>query len=272
MDNDRIQEIFLMLGDKLALVNKVWWYTLAGVLVFLIPLHYLVKLSLVQTYTSTYAAPKLIYSAAAQEPLQVLDKQILSLGDNAYSGFVKVKNTNLEWGVADQQYTVQFKTYGGTILNTISGQTFILPASEKLIVFSRFTSQTHPDAVDVTLAQTHFILKPDVPDSLELERISLQNNPSGLVISAGVKNLTAFTIKQINLPIAVYNNKNEIVGVNFTYISDVLSGETRTFQYAWPITIPGAVRAEITPEINIFDRGVLTNLQPVLPIIDQGGP
>lgn len=259
IDNDRLQELFLVLGDKLAPVNKKWWYALGIVLVALVPFYYLVRFAFVQIAVSSYRAPQVIYTAAVKQPLQIIDKQILSLGNNAYSGYIKIKNINLTWGVADQQYTAVFKTLGGTVLTSVNGSAFILPASEKLIVFTRFSSQTKPDEIDVTLADTHFIRKPDVSVNLGLERVSLQNFFDGLLVSAGVTNTTPFIVSQINLPVAVYNGKNEIVAVNFTYINNVLSGETRTFQYKWIVPISGAVRAEITPEVNIFDRNLFSN-------------
>jgi hypothetical protein len=265
IDNDRIQEIFLVLGDKLIPVNKKWWYALGIVLVLLIPIYYLAKFGFVQVSLRNYHTPVVTHSAIAAEPLQIIDKKIFPLSNNSYSGFVKIKNINLEWGVAAQGYTVQFKTLGGIVLTSVSGSTFILPASEKLIVFSRFTSQTKPDAIDVSLADSRFIRNPGVTVNYDLERVDVQNNPDGLLVSASIKNLMAFTVKEIDLPVAVYNNKNEIVAVNFTYISDVQSGETRSFKYPWPLQVSGAVRAEIIPEINVFNRNIFSSPAGVSP-------
>lgn len=264
-DNDRIQEIFLVIGDKVSTVNKKWWYAAGFVLVALIPLYYLAKFGFVQLLLKDYQAPQLIQSAVPKEPLQIIDKKIFLLADNAYSGYVKIKNINLEWGVASQEYTAEFKTLGGTSITKINGSTFILPASEKLIVFSRFSSQIKPEELAVTLAQAQFTHKPEVSFNYELERVNLQNNPDGLIITAGIKNLSAFTVKQIDLPAVAYNNKNEIVGVNFTSVNDVLSGDTRTFTYSWPAQVPEAVRAEITPEIDVFDRGIFSSPPGVSP-------
>ncbi len=264
-DNDRLQEIFILVGDKLAPVNKKWWYALGLTLLLLAPFYYLVKDSALQVALSRYRAPQIIYSPAVKQPLQIIDKKIFTLLSNTYSGYIKIRNTELEWGVANQPYAAEFKTLGGTLITKVSGSTFVLPSSEKLIVFSRFTSQTKPDVIDVTLSDTHFIHKPDVPINFQLERVNLQNNSDGLIISAGVNNLMAFTVNQIDLPVAVYNNKNEIVAVNFTSINNVLSGETRVFQYSWPTSVAGAVRPEIIPEINIFDRNIFSTQPGISP-------
>ena len=270
MLNDRLQEIFLVIGDKLAPVNKKWWYGFAIALLALIPFYYLAKFGFVQLAMRHYSGPQIIYSTAAKEPLQILEKKIFALSNNSYAGYVKIKNINLEWGVPDQAYAAEFKTLGGTVLATVSGSNFILPASEKLIVFSRFTSDKKPDELTVALADTHFVRKPDLEVNFELQRIGILNNPDGLVIIAGIKNLTAYTIKQIDLPVVVYNTKNEIIGVNSTSINNIQSFETRTFQYLWPIQIPSVTRAEINPEVNVFDRSIFMTDQGISPFANPG--
>ena len=155
-------------------------------------------------------------------------------------------------------------------MTKVRGILFFLPASEKLLVFARFSSDSEPQTLDVSLGDTKFIRKPDISVNYELERINFSNNPSGARVSAGIKSLSAFTVKQINLPVVVYDNQNTVVGVNSTYISEVASGETRTFQYTWPLSLPGAVRAEITPEINVFDRNLFSTDTGVSPFDGRG--
>ena len=172
--------------------------------------------------------------------------------------------------MASQAYTAEFKTLGGTLVTKVMGDSFILPASEKFLIFARFSSDSEPQTMDVALGETKFIRRPDVSVSYELERINFSNSQGGAVVSAGIKNLSAFTVRQINLPVVLYNNQNAVVGVNSTYISEVTSGETRTFQYTWPLSLPGAVRAEITPEINVFDRNLFSTDTGVSPFDDRG--
>jgi len=268
-DNDRLQEFFLVIGDKVALVNKKLWYALGITLVLLIPVYFLAKLAFFKSF-SKYEPPEVSHSEVTRQPLQILEKKILTLSNNAYSGYVKIKNINLDLGVASQTYSAEFKTFGGTTLTKIQGMTFILPSSEKLLVFSRFSADQTPDEIVLTFGQSSFQRKPEVEFDYRLERVSVQNLASGLEVSAGIRNLTPFKIKTINLPVAVFNNQNQIVAVNSTNINDVGSGETRTFQYLpWPAGVFGAQRAEIYPEINIFDPSIFSTEPGVSPFDNQ---
>src|SRR3989344_793233 len=248
-DNDRLQEFFLVIGDKVALVNKKLWYALGITLVLLIPVYFLAKLAFFKSF-SKYEPPEVSHSEVTRQPLQILEKKILTLSNNAYSA--------------------EFKTFGGTTLTKIQGMTFILPSSEKLLVFSRFSADQTPDEIVLTFGQSSFQRKPEVEFDYRLERVSVQNLASGLEVSAGIRNLTPFKIKTINLPVAVFNNQNQIVAVNSTNINDVGSGETRTFQYLpWPAGVFGAQRAEIYPEINIFDPSIFSTEPGVSPFDNQ---
>ncbi|OGE83673.1 MAG: hypothetical protein A3B10_04435 [Candidatus Doudnabacteria bacterium RIFCSPLOWO2_01_FULL_44_21] len=271
-DNERIQEFFILIGDKLAPVKKIWWYGLLVCLISAIPGYFVIRFLFIEAMVGSYTGPAIIYTLQAKEPLQVIDKKIFTLStsptggpDQTYSGYFKIRNIELEWGVPNQTYTVQFKTFGGTIINQASRTTFILPASEKLVILPRFTSPTKPDELVISLADSHFVHKPELSLNFDIERTSLQNNQDGLIVSSAFKNLSPFILKQVDLPVAVFNSRNEIIAVNFTYVNDVSASETRSFQYSWPSGIAEAIRAEINPEINVFDRKIITTEAGISP-------
>ncbi len=265
-DNDRLQEMALVASENVARVGKNWWYALAIAIVAVVPAYYLFKFGFVSLLMKSYSQPAIIYTEAKKEPLQVMESKIIPLSNGTYSSYIRIRNINLEWGAKTQHYTAEYKTLGGTVVKKIEGTIFVLPAKEKIIVFRSFSSDEKPDKIEVTLDETHFIHKPEIDFNPELERTTLLNPPGGMSVYAGIKNNTAFTLKEIILPVLVYNNQNQIVAVNYTTINDVRSGETRTFQYSWPSGVTGAVRAEIYPEINIFDSDVFQVPQGVSPI------
>jgi hypothetical protein len=185
---------------------------------------------------------------------------IFDLGEGDFAGFVKIRNPNLDRGVPELSYNIKFKTVGGTLVSEVSGKTFVLPSSEKILSFPRFSSDRKPELVEFTFTEPRFIYKPELePANLEVERIQIERDGRNLYVNAGIKNLSAFTIKQIYLPVLLYDSNNAIVGVNSTVVNDVKSLEIRTFRFVWPANIPQAARAEINPEINIFDRGIYMN-------------
>jgi hypothetical protein len=265
-DDERVQEIFLIIGDKVEPVHKAWWYVL-GVFIFLsLPMFFVLEQTFFGLTYDNYEGPKIIYQSVEKVPLEVLEKKIFEFPDKTYAGYIRVKNINLEWGVPEQVYTAEFKTYGGTVVSRVSGKTFILPASEKMIIISRFNANQKPDTIDFSLADSHFVHKTDTYVELRVERVNVTVQAGQQTVSAAVKNMSPFVVRQVSLPVAIFNNRKEIVGVNYTNINELKPDETRSFQFTWPNAISGAVRAEINPEINIFDRNLIyteTGDQPV---------
>lgn len=260
LENERIQEWLIIINDNIRLSKKFWFYILAGLLVLAVPLFFLLKSTFYKLTFQNYTGPQVNRPIAEIVPLQVIEKKFLKLANNTYSGFIRVKNLNLDWGVPEQEYTAVLKTLGGTEVSRIARKTFILPASEKLIVFSRFNTESEPQVIDLALTESKFLLKPQMsPITLEVSRVEINSGSSELIVSAVVKNASPFTIKQVDLPVALFNRNNEIIGVNFTSISDLHSLETRSFQFFWPKIIPNVVRAEIKPEFNIFDKSIFSS-------------
>src|SRR6185503_11528734 len=100
--------------------SKRLWYIFAITVIGIVPIYYLAKLGFVALDLNKYRAPSLIYSDQPKQPLKVKSSGIFDLGNNNYSGFVKVENIEHDWGVAKQDYTAEFKTYGGTVVATFS--------------------------------------------------------------------------------------------------------------------------------------------------------
>ena len=257
MDNEKLEELSIVIQDRIRSVSKGWWYALAIMLLACIPLYYILQSSFTSVIVSSHKYPAFIYQVAQKQPLQVLDKQVFQLTDNTYSGFIKLQNTNLEYGVADQPYTAVFLTTGGTEVTRVAGSVYVLPSSEKLVVFPKFTASSTPTDIQLSLGETKFIHAPldKSAPNLEIQRLSLQQADNQFVVSASVTNKTAFTITQVGLPVLLYDKSNTIVGASYTNINDLLYQETRSFQFSWP-TNPQAVRAEILPEVDIFQNGI----------------
>lgn len=260
-DISQLQELVLVVEEKFVVLNKILRYALIATLVLMIPLFFVFRSVFFNSIK--YSPPPIVYQKPQLESLQVLETKVLQLSANDYSGYVRIRNINLEWGVANQPYTASFKTLGGTEITKVTGQTFILPSSEKLVVFSRFTANVSPAQIDFNLNKSHFVHQPILPQiSFPVSRIEFKTLDSQFILSAVVSNFSPYTVRTIGLPVLLYDNRGQAVGVNFTNINDVKPSETRSFQFFWPSSsIKGVLRAEVRPEVNIFDRLIFTTEQ-----------
>jgi hypothetical protein len=258
-DNPKVQEFLLVLNSYLRPENKKQRYVVLGSLLALVSLFFILKFGFFFLLVNNYQPPEIIYQPIDPTPLEIVDQGIFNLGGDTYSGFVKLKNINLKRGVPKQGYTAQFRTTGGTVISRVTGEVFVLPAQEKVIVFSRFTAEQEPDELRFNLTESQFNYPPEFPPlSVSAERVRMETLNGDFAVSAVLRNSSPFIIREVRLPVVLYNSDNNIVGVNLTNINDVKSEEGRSFRVVWPIRVEGAVRAEVRPEINIFDRNLIS--------------
>jgi hypothetical protein len=270
LDNERAEEILLVIGDSFQGTNKRWLLALATVLIAALPGYFVCQTLFYNLAVAQYRPPA-VTGLVERAPLEILEKELIKFSGNSYTGYVKLKNSNLDWGVPNLVYRVEIRSSDGTLITSSTNESFILPASEKYLVLPRFTSSATPTQVDFSVINSNFVLKPENFPSLNLEmqRMALALSGNETVVSAVIKNNSPFTVTQVDLLVTIHNERAELVGINYTNINDLLSGELRSFQISWPSQIPGRLVAEISPEVNMFARGILKTQGSVSPFDGQ---
>lgn len=255
--NDRVEEWFLIIGDWVRDTPKVWFYAFVGILVLAIPLYMFVNLVFERILISAIVPVRVNYQPVSKLPLEIVDRKIFALDNGTYSGYIRVKNPNSDWGVPQQAYRVDFKNASGASVMAANGSTFILPATEKNIVFPRFSAPSAPTQLDFTLSETTYTRPPNLPIlSLEIERRSLDLQVNQSMVNAVIVNRTPFKIARVDLPVLLFDGGGQVIGANYTNINDLASAESRSFQYVWYNRINNVARVEIIPELNIYNRDI----------------
>src|SRR3989344_5093359 len=101
-NNNRLQEVFFLLGNSIRSLNKKWWYALLASVILIVPLFFVFRVGIFQIFYSGYEGPEITYQPVEVEPLEVVDQGVFKLNGEIYSGYVKIRNINLDRGVPDQ--------------------------------------------------------------------------------------------------------------------------------------------------------------------------
>jgi hypothetical protein len=261
-NQEKLQELAIIITDQVHRINKWWWYSLGITFVLCFPLFFGLRAGITSMMVSQHKFPAYIHEEENKVPLEVTEKKIFKFTNNSYGAYFKIRNSvNLEWGVISQPYTAVFYTTGGTEVTRITSNVFVLPSSERTVVISRFSADREPTMLSVNLGPTEFVRKPNRTDpKFEIQRTEVSMVNGNLTVAAGVKNNTPFTVSRVDLYVLLYDRNNQVVAANYTNIDDVLYHETRTFRMTWPGNptglATGDLRAEITPQVNIFDNNI----------------
>ncbi|MBX4188264.1 MAG: FxLYD domain-containing protein [Candidatus Doudnabacteria bacterium] len=254
-ENERVEELLLIIGDQFRSTSKLWFYAVGIVLIAAIPLQIFLKFTFENVIASAVSPLKITYPQVEHQPLEMTDKKIFDLGDGTYSGYARIKNPNPEWGVPELKYSYQFSGTGGSSIMSAGNMTYVRPASEKVIAFPRFTSPSKPTSLQITLEDSNFIRPRELPVlDLEIQRRSIDSQVDQFIVKAVIVNHSPFKLTRVDLPILLFDGNNNIIGVNYTNINDLNSNESRSFQYTWYNRINNVARVEIIPEFNPYSR------------------
>lgn len=238
--NDNMEEWFLVVGDWFRATDRKWFLAFGLVVLLAAPLYFFIAFTFSNLLSATITPLKVDYVEVPKTGLEITEKKIFSLADGTYTGFARVKNINFDWGVPGQDYQAIFKSSNGSTVMSMSGEVFILPSSEKIIVFPRFSSSVAPVSLDLTLAESTFIRPPNLQNlNLEIQRRSIELQGNDTLVNAVIVNRTPFKISRVDIPVLLFNQNNEIIGANYTNINDLASAESRSFQYTWYSRING---------------------------------
>lgn len=255
--NERLEEWLLVIGDWFRTTNPRWFVALALVIVMAVPGYFFTAYAFSNILKATVSPIKINYTEPTTQPLQITERKIFDFGDGTYSGYARIKNVNSEWGVPELSYQALFKSSSGSTVMSLGGTAFILPSTDKVIVFPRFNASAKPSSLDVTFITPDFIRPPSLPNmNLEIQRKNIDAGTNQTLVNAVIVNHTPFKISRVDLPVLLFDKNNQIVGVNYTNINDLESNESRSFQYTWSAKINNVARIEIVPELNIYNRSL----------------
>jgi hypothetical protein len=268
-NNDRMEEWFLIVGDWFRETGKAWYYAFVGLVVIAIPLSMFLNLVFESIMVSTIVPLKISYTESVKQPLAVVDRKIFDMGNGTYSGYARIKNPNSEWGVPEQAYAVTFKSASGAPVHAHNASTFILPGADKVIAFPRFSATSAPTTLDLSLVDSPFVRPVSMPTlSLEIQRRAIDLAANQSVVTAVILNRTPFKLARVDLPVLLFDAKNQVIGANYTNINDLDNNESRSFQYTWFNRINNVSRIEIVPELNIYNRDLFVSSPGTNPFDD----
>ena len=165
----------------------------------------------------------------------------LKLDSDRYDLIAQVTNPNPNYGLANLIYTFKLKNSSGQIIKEQKGTGFILPHQEKYIVEAGVTAPDEVMGVDLEIEKSSLENWSQLNSNLELPNVyvlnkvfeSLDEQPGVSQISGIIKNDSAFDFDQIVVTAVLFDNNEQIIGINKTEARTVLAQEERYFSAQW---------------------------------------
>ncbi|OGN32542.1 MAG: hypothetical protein A3J01_02585 [Candidatus Yanofskybacteria bacterium RIFCSPLOWO2_02_FULL_45_18] len=226
-------------------------------------------------------------------PLRVTVSKLLPAGQNDYDFVFQVNNPSPGYGTPFAEYELSLIGASGSEIDKIKGSFYILPGQTKYVALS-FKMAEEISAVNVKVSsvdwqkltlggETQFILKRQQYRNLvnmsgatseedlifEQELLSEEPISEGLDIepsAAGAQtiysefdgilfNNSDFDFDRVDVAVVLFDDSDNIVGINRTTINRFLSQTDRYFRTRWPFEIDESVfRADVEATTNLFEN------------------
>lgn len=203
--------------------------------------------------------PAVIEPQIIPNPLEVIEYIELKL-PNGRSDFVaRVSNPNDDFGVNNVKYTFILQNSAGEE-QRITREFYVLPGNKNTLLLA-----LNIDVQDYQLAS--FELDSDL-EWVGLSRFNLpelvvrntrleQSDRIGAYLSASgvVTNQSSFGLRRIDVIVVLENSSGDIIGVNQTFVRDVVPQEARDFDTIWDvdIDIPEDAETVYYPYTNVLN-------------------
>lgn len=191
--------------------------------------------------------------------IQILEEAVIPIGERNYALLTKIRNPNFEYGLKGFDY--QVKLFKDTEeIGTKEGSSYLLPKETKYLTSIFSNEEIIPTRVEFVFSDGEWSYFKDF-EQLKLLIFDkkyevLLPGEAGFAASTGrLVNRTNYDFKEIRIKVVLYNEFNKPIGVNYTTLEAVLSGEERAFKMLWLApTIGEEVREFVMEaETNVFD-------------------
>lgn len=190
--------------------------------------------------------------------LIVKDSFVVYGGEGKYDVVANVHNPNALFGGEKVHYTVEILDSGDNVLDTRSGETFILPNENKYVVEVGLESSGQPSKVETTIEKVDWVKFTD----FDSPQIIVKNKKVGLVEGGTdyarafgvVSNESPYDFHDVRINVIIFDERGVPIAANTTVQKTLDANTQREFTLNWPHEFPGNIKDSVMqPETNVFD-------------------
>lgn len=198
----------------------------------------------------------------------ITTKQVEIMPESAtrYDAYLKIADTDQNWGVVKLDYTINLKGADKNIVGERQGTTFILPNQEKSIIELGIdtTAKALTASTDLQTKEVQKLTEPPILNFI-IENSTYQVVDSRSKVTGTIVNQNPFGFDEIIINVLVYDENGSLKGANFTTVNDLTPNQKRDFTVFWRKDL-NVKKPKIAVEsfVNPF------NSQPFLDIYSEG--
>ncbi len=180
-------------------------------------------------------------------PLNIISSKFLKTPQGDYDFVAQISNPNVSYGASGIEYN----------LGSVSGSSYILPGQTKWLVLTALRIPNGVEGIQLAIKNAQWE-KLDIPNNTVnfiLRRKDYRPAQKGTQLDAVLYNDSNFDFDKVNVAVILFDDADNIVGVNNTDIRTFVSKSERGFNVAWPFVLSGNVaRQDVETTTNLFEN------------------
>ncbi|HMR55439.1 MAG TPA: hypothetical protein PKD34_02495 [Candidatus Doudnabacteria bacterium] len=226
---------------------KTWFWgllrwqriSLIVLIVLMIPGYFAVRYGLELILIRQYARQALVAHSAFTDPspLVVSRVNIIRNSNDTVSGYLTVRNPNLDLGLDNDRYTINFLDNANQIVYTSTGSLYLLPDQQRWIVVPRVESSSQIASAEIEFGELNWQKRLEVPE-VELRMNEpftyQQESPLATVTEGAVVNNSPYSLRQVSLVVVLYGANNQVLAVTSREEYSLEPFERRAYIIQWP--------------------------------------
>jgi hypothetical protein len=190
-------------------------------------------------------------------PLKINFKKTLEVLPKDYDFVAQINNPNSLFGASRANYVLNINTEDGTVFKR-EGTFFVLPGQTRFLIIPGIKTQSKINDISIEITSIEWQKISNFEQiSFPILRKSYQIINNDGVFSefeAIVFNNSDFSFDKVDVSVVLFDDQDQIIGVNRTDIRTFISKTERGFKVIWPTEIPVSIRQDVEVLTNIFEN------------------
>lgn len=186
-------------------------------------------------------------------PIDVSSVQVFKVGQNDYDVLAKVYNPNSDSGSSKVVFDLALIDKNNTELLRQSFEFYILPGQLKHIILTSIKSEVEVQGAKIVIKDVVWerlsFFDPQTVNFIVRDKQFKQTE-----FGAVVRNESDFDFDTVDIGVILYDQDNNVIGLNKSNINTLISRTDRYFKVLWPAPVVGVFRVDVEPGTNLLNN------------------
>lgn len=185
--------------------------------------------------------------------IEIFSSKLFKISGGDYDVLVQVYNPNSDLGSPKVDYDLVLFDQNGQETDRHSLSFYILPGQIKHVILNSIKGGSNAASAKIIIKNVEWE-KLDLFDAQLVSFPIMDKRFNENEFSAVIRNNSDFDFDTVDIGVILYDENNNVVGVNRSNVNTLLSRTERYFKVLWPISVKNVFRIDVESNTNLLNN------------------